>query len=65
MPVVILTGMRQSGKSTLLQREPWLKRRRYLSLDDFALVQAAERVPDALLAGDEPITVAWCFRKMP
>lgn len=57
MPVVVVTGMRQSGKSTLLQREPWLKRRRYLSLDDFALVEAAERDPEALLAGEEPITI--------
>lgn len=57
MPVVVLTGMRQAGKSTLLQHEPWLKGRRYLSFDDFALVEAAGRDPEALLAGEEPITI--------
>ena len=57
MPVVVLTGMRQAGKSTLLRHEPWLKRRRYLSLDDFALVEAAERDPEALVAGEEPVTI--------
>ena len=57
MPVVVLTGMRQSGKSTLLQRDAVLKRRRYLSLDDFATLAAAERDPEALLEGEGPVTI--------
>lgn len=57
MPVVALTGMRQVGKSTLLRREPTLAGRRYLSLDDFATLEAARRDPEALLAGEEPITI--------
>ncbi len=57
MPVVVLTGMRQVGKSTLLQHQPELARRRYVSLDDFAHLEAARRDPEAFLAGDEPVTV--------
>ena len=57
MPVVVLTGMRQTGKSTLLQQEPWLKSRRYYSLDDFAALEAAERHPEALVEGEAPVTI--------
>jgi predicted AAA+ superfamily ATPase len=32
MPVVVLTGMRQCGKSTFLRNDTGLKNRRYLSL---------------------------------
>ena len=57
MPVVVLTGMRQTGKTTLLQQDPALRSRRYLSLDDFATYEAARRNPEALLEGDDPITI--------
>lgn len=57
MPVVVLTGMRQVGKSTLLQRQPQLARRRYVTLDDFAHLEAARRNPEAFLAGEGPVTV--------
>jgi len=57
MPVVVLTGMRQTGKSTFLQKEPGLKRRRYISFDDFAQLAAAREDPDGFVATDEPITV--------
>ncbi len=57
MPVVILTGMRQAGKSTILQQEPTLAKRRYISLDDYASLEAAERDPESLLSGDQPITI--------
>src|SRR3990167_2792517 len=57
MPVVVLTGMRQTGKTTLLQQDPALRGRRYLSLDDFATYEAAQRNPEALLEGEEPITI--------
>jgi len=40
MPVVVITGLRQSGKSTFLQHEKGLARRRYVSLDDFAQLPA-------------------------
>lgn len=57
MPVVVVTGMRQVGKSTLLQRLSRIQDRRYVSLDDFAHLEAARRNPEAFLRGDQPITV--------
>jgi len=57
MPVVVLTGMRQCGKSTLLTHEKALGKRRYVSLDDFAQLEAAKTNPEAFLSGEEPITI--------
>jgi predicted AAA+ superfamily ATPase len=51
LPVVVLSGLRQSGKSTLLQHEPTLARgRAYRTLDDFATLAAARANPESLLA---------------
>ena len=36
LPVVVVTGLRQAGKSTLLRRDSVCAGRRYVSLDDFA-----------------------------
>src|SRR5690242_19172353 len=50
MPVVVLSGLRQSGKSTLLQRESAVAAHRtYLTLDDFATLAAARANPGSLL----------------
>lgn len=57
MPVVVLTGLRQAGKTTFLLHDPAVRERRFFSLDDFALLEAARRDPDALLTGDEPLTI--------
>lgn len=57
LPVVVLTGMRQAGKTTFLQNQPELKGRRYFTLDNFATLEAARRDPESLLAGDEPVTI--------
>ncbi|HXO27979.1 MAG TPA: ATP-binding protein [Thermoanaerobaculia bacterium] len=57
LPVVVVTGLRQAGKTTLLATDPTFAGRRYLTLDDLATLEAAERDPDALIAGDEPVTV--------
>jgi predicted AAA+ superfamily ATPase len=57
MPVVVVTGMRQVGKTTLLRHEPGLRERRYLNLDDFATLEAARRNPEALLADDQDLTI--------
>lgn len=57
MPVVVLTGMRQCGKSTLLTRERVLGNRRYVSLDDFVQLEAAKTNPEAFLSGDDPVTI--------
>jgi hypothetical protein len=57
MPVVVVTGLRQSGKTTFLQEDPVFRGRRFLSLDDFAILEAARRDPDGLVAGEEPVTI--------
>ncbi len=57
MPVVIVTGLRQAGKSTFLQHERGLAGRRYTSLDDFAQVAAARGDPEAFVRTDEPLTI--------
>lgn len=55
MPVVVVSGLRQAGKSTLLQNEPRLGRgRAYRTLDDFPVLAAARADPEALL-GDSAV----------
>lgn len=56
MPVVVITGMRQVGKSTLIQKQPELKNRRYLNLGDFAQLEAAKHNPESFLKG-ETVTI--------
>ena len=56
MPAVVLTGARQTGKSTLVEKlVPG--ERRYRSLDDFDVRDAARRDPEALLGGHGPLTL--------
>jgi predicted AAA+ superfamily ATPase len=57
MPVVVVTGLRQTGKSTFLQHEPGLAGRRYVSLDALALLGAARRDPEAFVRSEEPLTI--------
>lgn len=57
LPVVVVTGLRQSGKTTLLHEDPALRGRRFLSLDDYATLEAARRAPHDLLEGDDPLTI--------
>ena len=50
LPVVVLSGLRQTGKSTLLQHEPEFTRgHTYRTLDDFATLTAARQNPESLL----------------
>ncbi len=49
--VVVLTGARQVGKSTLLLNEEPFKNWRYLSLDDFDTLRQVRQNPAALWAG--------------
>ena len=56
MPAVVVTGARQTGKSTLA-REKASGGRRFLSLDDLDVVDLARRDPEALLGGGEPVTL--------
>jgi uncharacterized protein len=56
MPAVVVTGARQTGKSTLAQHlAPG--GRRYVSLDDLDVVDAARRDPEALVGGTQPLTL--------
>ncbi|MBM3524117.1 MAG: ATP-binding protein [Alphaproteobacteria bacterium] len=51
LPIAVLSGLRQSGKSTLLQAEAAIARgRAYRTLDDFATLTAARSNPESLLA---------------
>jgi predicted AAA+ superfamily ATPase len=53
---VVLTGARQTGKSTLVEKlVPG--ERRYRSLEDFDVRDAARRDPEALLGGTDPLTL--------
>jgi predicted AAA+ superfamily ATPase len=54
-PVVVVTGARQTGKSTLVQHLP--RDRVYHSLDDFDVRERAATQPDALLRDTRPITI--------
>jgi hypothetical protein len=56
MPAVVVTGARQTGKSTLAERlVPG--RRHYRSLDDLDLLDAARRDPEVLVGGSEAVTL--------
>lgn len=56
MPAVVVTGARQTGKSTLAEH---LVRgeRHYYTLDDFEVLDAARRDPEVLLGGAGPVTL--------
>jgi len=56
MPAVVVTGARQTGKSTLAE-QLLPGARRYHSLDDFDVLDAARRDPELLLGGTEPVTL--------
>ncbi|HEX5760480.1 MAG TPA: ATP-binding protein [Thermoanaerobaculia bacterium] len=56
MPAVVVTGARQTGKSTLAERlVPG--ERRYLSLDELDVLDAARRDPEVLVGGTGPVTL--------
>lgn len=57
LPVVVITGLRQAGKTTFLRQNPLLSERRYLSLDDLATLEAARSNPDALVRSSEPLLI--------
>ena len=56
MPAVVVTGARQTGKSTLAEHLiPGS--RRYATLDDMDVLDAARRDPEALLGGPDALTL--------
>lgn len=56
-PVTVVTGARQTGKSTLVRQVADLGDRRYLTLDDFDIRTRAAEAPAALLRGQEALTL--------
>lgn len=56
MPAVVVTGARQTGKSTLAEAlVPG--RRRYSTLDELDVLDAARRDPELLVGGKLPVTI--------
>src|SRR5688572_26338875 len=56
MPAVVVTGARQTGKSTLAA-ERVSGARRYATLDDLDVLDAARRDPEALVGGSGAVTL--------
>jgi uncharacterized protein len=54
-PVLVLTGARQVGKSTLLLNEKPFSDFRFLSMDDFDVLRQANEQPEALWAGTDRV----------
>ena len=56
MPVTVLSGARQTGKSTLAHAtgDP---QRLFMTLDEPSVAELAARDPGALLAGNDPVTI--------
>lgn len=57
MPIVIVSGARQVGNSTLLEQVAAEDGRRVLTLDDFPVQAAARADPQALLRGAGPLAI--------
>jgi predicted AAA+ superfamily ATPase len=57
MPVVLLMGARQTGKSTLVRNHSRLRSRPYLTLDDFDVYADARTNPDDVVASAPDLTI--------
>ncbi len=57
MPVTIVTGARQTGKTTLVHTLAPLETRAYLTLDDMDVLDQARRAPDDLVARANHLTI--------
>ena len=57
VPVVVIAGLRQTGKTTFLCHDPIFHGRRYLNLDTFTNLEAARLDPDGLIQGEDPLLI--------
>lgn len=57
MPVVVLTGARQTGKTTLVQSFPGASARQFVSLDALGALDRARREPEVLVREAEHLTI--------
>jgi predicted AAA+ superfamily ATPase len=57
MPVVVITGLRQSGKTTFLQHQFPPEVRTFISFDDFAQLAAAKSHSDGFVNTREALTI--------
>jgi len=57
IPVIVLTGARQVGKSTLLQNELMLSGWKYLTLDNFDVLGQAEEGPLGLISNYDKLII--------
>ena len=56
MPAVVVSGTRQTGKSTLV-KEFVPGERRFYTLEDFHILNTAQNDPEALVVGSDPVTL--------
>lgn len=56
-PVVVVSGARQTGKTTLVRTSAISKGRTYRSLDDYDVLERARAQPDALLQDADRLTL--------
>jgi len=56
-PVIVLTGARQTGKTTLLQNEKPFKNWHYINLDDIDTLSALKKSPMDILSAFEQIVI--------
>ena len=56
MPAVVITGLRQTGKTTFLQHQFPPQSRRFITFDDFAQLSAAKSDPDRFVNSGEVLT---------
>jgi predicted AAA+ superfamily ATPase len=56
-PIVVLTGARQTGKSTLAQHLPSAEGRLYRTLDDLDVLARAEQFPEAIVEEADRMTL--------
>ena len=56
-PVVVLTGARQTGKSTLVQNLPSASQRSYSTFDDLDTLARAKQTPETLVEQSQRVTI--------